>query len=825
MREDALFLSYNRTDYESVRTVQQFLRDHGIATFLDREDLAIGEPWPQQLERALATASGAVVFIGPQGFGAWQKREIGFALDRQVNEEKEERVFPVIPVLLPGSSPTAGFLFLNSWVDLRETLTDPVQLGSLVTALKASPRPAGELVTNVCPYRGLRAFQEEDAAFFFGRKEFAERLLTLTLKRNVVALIGPSGSGKSSVAHAGLIPLLRRQRPPSTSWDIVSFTPGDRPFHRLAACLLSLLESESNETTRLHDAKKLGDSLKQEQILLEDVIERVLIKSKGTDRLLLLADQFEETFTLGPESDRGPFVKALLRAVNQVPLTIVFNLRADFYGHAISLSREFSDYIENGLINLGPMTLEEMEQVVEAPARKVGLKFEPGLANRILEDVRHEPGCLPLLEFVLAALWENRYRDRILHESYQGMGRVQGAIARIADQKLAALTPLEQETARRVFMQLIQVGDGTADSRRRAKLNEFGNIARTVIKKLTDARLIVTNRDRLTDEDTVEVGHEALIRYWPRLQAWASEDRDFLYWRQQLRARIAEWEQTGHDPGALLRGAPLARAERWLRERPYDLSSEEQNYIANSEVVAGQGQDLALQARRERLASLGSFTTGLVNEIRNPIVAIRTFTQLLPERAHDKEFIQGFQGLALKEIDRIAGLINDLLTFARPSKPTMVQEDLNDVANGTSRILEDEAKARNIDIRRDLGLNLPHVWIDREQMKQVFMNLVLNAIQAMKAGGSIYITTRPYSNDERGQPASFVQAEIRDTGVGIPEDSLEHIFDPFFASNDEEGMGLGLSISHSIVQEHGGYIEVVSTLGQGTSFRVNLPVK
>jgi signal transduction histidine kinase len=216
-------------------------------------------------------------------------------------------------------------------------------------------------------------------------------------------------------------------------------------------------------------------------------------------------------------------------------------------------------------------------------------------------------------------------------------------------------------------------------------------------------------------------------------------------------------------------------------------------------------------------------TAGLAHEIRNPLVAIRTFTQLLPERYNDAEFREGFQGLALKEVDRICGLITDLLSFARPSRPNVAEENIAEVVDGIARILETEAKEKGVEIKKDFAENLPKVWIDREQMKQVFMNLILNAIQAMQEGGAIYILTRPNSKNEAGEPGQFVQVEIRDTGTGIPEENLDHIFDPFFTSKDE-GSGLGLSISHQIVQEHGGYVTVESKIGTGTSFFINLPI-
>ena len=227
--------------------------------------------------------------------------------------------------------------------------------------------------------------------------------------------------------------------------------------------------------------------------------------------------------------------------------------------------------------------------------------------------------------------------------------------------------------------------------------------------------------------------------------------------------------------------------------------------------------------RADRLSSLGLLTAGLAHEIRNPLVAIRTFTQLLPERYDDAEFREGFQGLALKEVDRICGLINDLLSFARPSKPNVAPENVNDVVDGIARILETQAKEKGVEIVREFGENLAKAWIDREQMKQVFMNLILNAIQSMTSAGTITIATRSVQRHGAEPSGEFVQIEVRDAGVGIPAENVEHIFDPFFTSKDE-GSGLGLSVSHQIVQEHGGFVTVESQVDRGTSFFVHVPV-
>ena len=246
--------------------------------------------------------------------------------------------------------------------------------------------------------------------------------------------------------------------------------------------------------------------------------------------------------------------------------------------------------------------------------------------------------------------------------------------------------------------------------------------------------------------------------------------------------------------------------------------------IENARLYENLKQSQVTLRRADRLSSLGLLTAGLAHEIRNPLVAIRTFTQLLPERYNDAEFRDGFQGLALKEVDRICGLINDLLSFARPSKPNIAPESINDVVDNIARILEAQAKEKGVVIVRDFAVEVPKAWIDREQMKQVFMNLILNAIQAMDGEGSITISTREVSRRGTAPVGQFVQVEVRDTGIGIPDENLEHIFDPFFTSGKEEGSGLGLAVSHQIVEEHGGFLTVESKVGQGTGFWVHLPV-
>jgi len=243
--------------------------------------------------------------------------------------------------------------------------------------------------------------------------------------------------------------------------------------------------------------------------------------------------------------------------------------------------------------------------------------------------------------------------------------------------------------------------------------------------------------------------------------------------------------------------------------------------IENAQLYENLKQSQTVIQRNNRLSSLGLLTAGLAHEIRNPLVAIRTFTQLLPERYDDPEFRESFKNLALKEVDRICGLVNDLLSFARPSTPRVSPEDVNDIVDSISRILDTEAKEKDVKIHLRLDSGLPKIFIDNEQIKQVTMNVILNAIQSIEGGGNVDISTRLFSR-ESGE--KFVQIEVRDTGVGIEEGDLENIFNPFFTTK-KEGSGLGLSISHQIIQEHGGHMVAESQPGEGTAFFINLPAK
>ena len=224
--------------------------------------------------------------------------------------------------------------------------------------------------------------------------------------------------------------------------------------------------------------------------------------------------------------------------------------------------------------------------------------------------------------------------------------------------------------------------------------------------------------------------------------------------------------------------------------------------------------------RADRLASLGTLTAGLAHEIRNPLVAIKTFTHLLPERLDDEEFRSQFLKIASGEVDRISILVTELLDFARPSDPKLELENINTILDGMILLVSTETKKKKINIIKDYASDLPPIQMDREQIKQVFLNILINGIQATSENGKITVKTRSFMKPG-GEP--YVQVEFTDTGCGIPSEQLEEIFNPFFTTKST-GSGLGLSISHQIVQDHSGYIDVESQLDKGSSFFINLPV-
>ncbi len=313
--------------------------------------------------------------------------------------------------------------------------------------------------------------------------------------------------------------------------------------------------------------------------------------------MLLIVDQCEELYTLCRDNDiRQRFLQELFQScenlkTSQLSFRLVITLRADFLGKALSdpyLSRIIRDSSEEAVqtdsvkLLLGAMTLQELKAVIEKPAQKVGVKIEEGLTERILEAVAHEPGNLPLLEFALTLLWNYQSEKTLTITAYDSIGGVERALACYAESLYNKLTPEEQQRAQHIFVQLVQPGEDTGDTRRAASKNDIGeedwNFAATT---LAASRLIITEGSEKSGEK-VSLVHEALIKEWRRLGEWLEGDREFRAWQERLRTAMHQWEQSGHDEGALLRGTLLVEAEQWLEIRQTEINVSEQDYITKS---------------------------------------------------------------------------------------------------------------------------------------------------------------------------------------------------------------------------------------------------
>ncbi|MGB8689641.1 MAG: CHAT domain-containing protein [Microcoleus sp.] len=451
------------------------------------------------------------------------------------------------------------------------------------------------------PYQGLSAFREEDADFFFGQENFVNNLVEVTHKQPLVAIVGPSGSGKSSVVYAGLIPKLRTEG----NWLIASFRPGKEPFEPLAFALVRLLEPEAGETQQLRETMGLAGDLQNGRITLQQVVSRILANNPGK-QLLLVVDQFEELYTLCQvQEERKRFADALLTAIAQENITLVLTLRADFYGYVLSYRPARDALQEYTPQLLSSMKREELQQAIELPAQKSEVQLEPQLTQRILDDVGEEPGNLPLLEFALTRLWEKQINRELTHQAYEEIGGVKKAIANHAEQVYQQLSEIDKKQAQRIFVQLVRPGEGTEDTRRVATRAEVGEENWNLVSYLAgyQARLVVTGRQKQEDEDTVEVVHEALIREWETLRGWINANRQFRTWQERLKVALREWKNNNHDSGALLRGASLTVAEDWLRKRADEMTQEERDFIQVS--VKERNRERQQRERRRRLTIIG----------------------------------------------------------------------------------------------------------------------------------------------------------------------------------------------------------------------------
>ncbi|MDZ4763724.1 MAG: protein kinase [Chloroflexota bacterium] len=460
-----------------------------------------------------------------------------------------------------------------------------------------------ELVPN--PYKGLRAFQESDAANFFGRdalvRQLTNRLNEPSDASRFLALIGPSGSGKSSVVKAGLIPALKRGAlTGSDRWYFVEMNPGAQPFKELREALVSVATKPPDDIEERLERSKRG---------LLDVVNQILADDSG--ELFLFIDQFEEIFTLSEkEADSARFLNSLFTAVTEPGsrLRLVVTLRADFYDRPL-LYPNFSQLMRKRTEVIVPMSAEELEQVISAPARRSGVTLETGLVAAITAEVTEHLGALPLLQYTLSEMFEHRQGKLLTVAAYRQLGGVRGSLARRAEEIHTQFSPQQQEAARQIFLRLIALGEGTEDTRRRAMLPELTSITtetqnvNAVLDALGKSRLLTFDRDPITRNPTVEVTHEAIIREWTRLRTWLDAARGDVRFQRTLAQLAGEWYESGQDASFLLRGARLEQLERWSETTTLALTRDESDFLRASiaERQIRQTQELQRQDRETAL--------------------------------------------------------------------------------------------------------------------------------------------------------------------------------------------------------------------------------
>lgn len=464
-----------------------------------------------------------------------------------------------------------------------------------------------------CPYKGLAAFQPEDASLFFGRETFVDELVGRLRSARKLVIGGPSGSGKSSLLRAGLIPAVEAGAlPGSQNWRVELFTPGSDAVAELRHQLATLAsDGEIPSVAQLRSDPRS--------------VRRLTTAEPG---VLLAIDQFEELFTLNSPADAECFLVVLAELVDppRSQVRVAMSLRADFYG-ASALYPWLARCISDNQVLVGPMQRAELRRAIEGPAHRVGLRLEDGLVDAILDEEGAEPGSLPLVAHALMETWLRRRGSLLTLDGFRAAGGVAGALGQRADELYEMkLDDDERVAARRLLLRLVHAGDGVPDTRRRVTWAELGTdeATRRAVDKLADARLLSV------DSQTVEIAHEAIIQTWPRLRGWIDETRDELRMRQRIDRAAAEWDGQDRNPALLYRGTPLDAALEWAGAAPDQLSALDRDFLETSEGVrrAEREEAEAVARRRQRvrwvaISALGTLAAAAVIATLVALVALQ----------------------------------------------------------------------------------------------------------------------------------------------------------------------------------------------------------
>lgn len=567
----AIFLSHASADSEAAAGLARRLGAWGHRSlFLDfhpEQGIPAGADWEAELYRRLKLCRAVVALVSD----AWLASRWCFAEATQARALGK----PVVPVLIAPCAPGGSLFADRQTVDLtgdRES-----GLGRLRRGLEALGLGADLPFDPERPYPGLASFGETDAGVYFGRGPERDRLLDLLRRMRrrgeprLAVVLGASGCGKSSLVRAGVLPRLRRD---AESWLVVPpFRPGGDPRRALANALDAAFDAAGAPRGWRAVYERLeGDG--RPWTTLADGLRQAAGRRDAT--VLLVVDQLEELLT-APDAS---FLAVLTRELSEPggPVLALATLRSDFLA-AFQQRPELRD-LPFADLPLGPMPLARLPRVIEGPAARVGLEIEEGLTARLARDTARDD-ALPLLAFALRELWERRRQDRWTFELYEReLGTIEGAVGRIAEEVAGDLSAAEENALRAAFLRLVRLDDEGRPVRRPARWDDLPRAAHPRLERFVADRLLVATD--LDGERSVEVAHESLYRAWDRLARWLDEARELLLFRRRLSRALHEWRRTGEDPGALLRGAALAEAERWLDERRDDLDDDERRYVTAS---------------------------------------------------------------------------------------------------------------------------------------------------------------------------------------------------------------------------------------------------
>ena len=592
-----VFISHTSSDKPAVEEIVLRLVEKGLLVFFDRQQFTEGTDWLTKVEAALAASSTVAIFIGPSGLGHWQSKELQIALERR--SAGHTGMNRIVPVFLPGAEPDTVRLPLIlralNWVDFRKSLDEPAAFERLVANIRGTVPTRGAEESAENPYRGLKRFDEDSSRFFFGRELLVDQLLTtlrqaLQQDERLLSVIGASGSGKSSLLRAGLIPRLREGAlEGSDQWPIAICVPGSNPLESLTQAVLATNATPSNCTANdsLTEAKNSARESLTDASTLDRLARHVLGESAPGKRLVVFVDQFEEIVTLADRETRDAFVGNLLHSAQIIggPVIILIALRADCYGECLRHPSLATAILKHQSL-VGPLTDDELRQAIERPAQIVGCELEAGLVELLINDAKGQPGALPLLQAVMAELWERRNGRRLTVEAYQSIGGLTSVLSRRASEVLDGFDEKDRSLCRWIFLRLVKVGEGTDDTRSRSPLTELIPVSespdrvKALVQKLTDARLVTV--EQFEGIETVEIAHDALIKNWDVLRSWIESERSVLRIQHRLAEAAGQWEAHSRDPSYLYTGAKLGQALVWFATHRNELNSREGEFFAVS---------------------------------------------------------------------------------------------------------------------------------------------------------------------------------------------------------------------------------------------------